>query len=104
MMTGFAQIYLGAGQAGGGDVGGMPVQGCPGPVIPHPVLTRQRPPPTESAGRRARQNSWGSYCRLRRLRRRVHVRANTRARLSEARTTIVTSTAGTQRTWSPFTT
>ena len=42
--------------------------------------------------------------RLRRARRRVHVRASTRTRLSEARTTIVGSTAGTQRTWSPFTT
>src|SRR5271169_5051061 len=37
--------------------------------------------------------------RLRRLRRRVHVRASTRTTLSEARTTIVASTAGTQRTW-----
>jgi len=38
------------------------------------------------------------------LRRPVQVRASTRTRLSEARTTIVASTAGTQRTWSPFTT
>jgi hypothetical protein len=44
------------------------------------------------------------YGRPRRPRRRAHARASTRARLSEASTTIVTSTAGTQRTSSPFTT
>ena len=35
---------------------------------------------------------------------RVQVRVSTRTRLSEARTTKVMSTAGTQRTWPPFTT
>ena len=38
------------------------------------------------------------------LRWRVQVRASIRTRLSEASTAIVTSTAGTQRTWSPRTT
>lgn len=39
-----------------------------------------------------------------RRRDRAHVRATIRASVSEARTTTVVSTAGTQRTWSPLTT
>ena len=48
----------------------------------------------------------GGRCHDRRARRRDrdHVRASTRTTLSEARTTIVTSTAGTQRTWPSLTT
>ncbi len=38
------------------------------------------------------------------LHQRIQVRASIRTSLSEARTTIVASTAGTRRTWSPFTT
>ena len=56
-------------------------------------------------GRRPRRPGYAGchgrpWCR----RPRVQVRASTRTRLSEAKTTIVTSTAGTQRTSPPFTT
>jgi hypothetical protein len=83
-----------------GDAGAARARGTCSTIVPAPARA-QIPQRSRAVRLYALQQCHGRpWC----LRRRVHVRASTRARLSDASTTIVTSTAGTQRTWSPFTT